>query len=503
MSTSRETRLRRFAALAATACLLAAGAPSGAAIAEYAGVVYRSDPDGETIERYDLAARSWLAPLAVSLGASPSSLVVDGDGIYAAGDGDVQRISLAGGAATPLLTSDRGLTGLAVDGSLLFASHDWGLLVLDKASGAVLAEWTGRQLRGPSVAPSRRRVFVSAPGALLAFDYDETGALGEPIEVTTGSTSEDATWVSPDQATVLTAQGRSSNAATLVFENHLQGRVWDVVFHGGRKIVLRDDWLYVYAEDFALEAALALDSPVSERPGRLFLDRDDVLLFGRGASVRTVALADVPPPEPAPLFDPGGLPEHAVDAVAMDEHGILYLLDRRRRHVFRWSEAQRRYLESIRLFDFPVSMAYDPTRRRLYLGYSFDSQLGALRYVALDESLTERPLRNLEGPATSLAVCGEHVVVSSYNGELSAFDPAGMLTSANADSWVAALAASSATRRIYSSAGYGDLTGFDLSPAGVLGEPQGAASNPPGSPRKAGYARALLGARRAARCASA
>jgi hypothetical protein len=462
---------RRCAVLVAATTLALGGAPSvsSASLPEFGGVVYFSDPDQARIRRYDVATRSWLAPVEVPLPLAPVLLAVDGDAIFAARDGEVFRIPLEGGAATPFLSSWLPVSGLAVSEELLFVTRLGGLVVLDKSSGEVLDEWEGH-IEGPSVARSARRLFAASGPDLLAFDYSEVGSLSDPIRVETGGSSASETWVSPDEAALVTAGGRWSNAVTLAFESHLQGRVEAIAFHGGRKVVLRGDTVYVYGEDFEELGRREIGSFPAADPVGIFVDGEDLLLFERWGTVRIIALADVLPAEPAPEIDPAGFPHYEVDALTVDERGVLYLLDRRLRHVFRWSAREHRYLENIRLVDAPVSMAYEATRRRLYLGYS-TGESGMLRYVDLDDDLEERPLRNVEHAVRWLAACGEHLVGSDGSRWLSVYDHGAAVVDEEAEVPLGWPTCSVATHRIY--AGNGDwIFAADLSPAGMLGEPQ-------------------------------
>jgi len=132
-------------------------------------------------------------------------------------------------------------------------------------------------------------------------------------------------------------------------------------------------------------------------PQRIFVSGGTIYAFyfdGQAAQVEKIAVNTLHPGVPGAPVDPNGLaftPDKAV--IGKDE--TVYLLSKKYQSIFRWSVAQRRYLNTIPLLDLPSTIAYAPDENRLYVAYPNAS----IYQIRLDESLLETAFANLPGPA--------------------------------------------------------------------------------------------------------
>ncbi len=114
------------------------------------------------------------------------------------------------------------------------------------------------------------------------------------------------------------------------------------------------------------------------------------------------------------------MPAYVPDRVAADG-GIIYLLSRDNRRVYRWSTTSDAYLKPWTvgvteglLTTAPVNMAFSSAQQRLYLGYGN----GAIRYLApAAGAANEIPFLTLQSPVEELTTLGSHLLAvagSSY-----------------------------------------------------------------------------------------
>jgi hypothetical protein len=419
-----------LSALGASPTPSRAAYPAYAHAVESGGVVYLPVEGGGEgrLERYDLAARVWLAPLPLpaptlrGLGAGDGRLLaVTADALHAIDPDD--------GAATRLADVPYPVESVAAAEGLLFLGSYQGLRVLDAASGALLAERTGESWGGLSLAPGARRLFSVGYSWLTAVDYAPGGALGTPLQlagVTVGYPYR--SWVLPGESSLADGSGQVRDAATLAWRGHLKGGPTDLTRAGERVVVVRGRELGVF--DAALDELGRIE--LDGYPPRIFAEGDAVFAFsydyqnGR-PEVDVVPLASIGPPAPPPEHAPPRR-ELSFDLARplLDEQGVLYLAGGRTRHVFRWSSAARDFLASLPLADPPAAMAYAPAERRLYLGYAHGG-LGTIRSFDLDPATEERTLARVPWDVRSLAVAGGRLVAGDGYDRLALIDPGGAL----------------------------------------------------------------------------
>ncbi len=118
------------------------------------------------------------------------------------------------------------------------------------------------------------------------------------------------------------------------------------------------------------------------------------------------------------------IPDFDPDDVVVGTDGIAYLLATELGRIFRWSLAERRYLNPIVTDGHPSRIAYSPLLHRLYLAYPNR----ALTVIELASTLDERPFAATFQAATGLAVADPYVVASEPSDFSShhSFTPAGV-----------------------------------------------------------------------------
>jgi len=111
------------------------------------------------------------------------------------------------------------------------------------------------------------------------------------------------------------------------------------------------------------------------------------------------------------------VPNYIPDQV-VSHNGVIYLLSRANKRVYRWSVAQAGYIDPLVVsINFlgeilpPTKMAISAAHNRLYLGYSN----GAVHYIALD-GVNEQPFASVGTGVSGLAAVGNYVLVEDSSG---------------------------------------------------------------------------------------
>jgi len=111
------------------------------------------------------------------------------------------------------------------------------------------------------------------------------------------------------------------------------------------------------------------------------------------------------------------VPAFTPDQVVSDG-GIVYLLDKANKRVYRWSMASRSYIDSLvvginqaGVLLAPSKMAVSTSHNRLYLGYS----TGAIQYIDLAEKI-EQPFAALPLAVKGLGAVGDYLLAQDDSG---------------------------------------------------------------------------------------
>jgi hypothetical protein len=426
------------------------------------------------IQRYDMLAEEWLAPIA--LGDVPTAFTVDQDGLYVAFGRRTVRLNADGTGEFHLQDTASDVRELVTDGNVIYLFEYSPITSVNKDLGAQIdqADYF-YNMRGVSLAPSLGKIFgrsigVSPSDIVQLFISPDGTFLGQHDSNYHGDyPSATRTFVFPDDARVIDDSGIIYETGALLFDNSLAGSFDDLAFYGNTPIVLRGDTLYSYTEAF-LEAGRHLMETQADRIAvygeMIFAFRE---LSPGAIGVEATHVSDLSPLDPGQGMDPRGR-AYTPDHIELGIDGIVYLLSKEHRSVFRWSIAERDYLETIPLAQAPTHMTYSPTSHRLYLAYD----TGALGMVNLDTALLEEPFANSPQSPRGLATADAYLFLSTYASQ-SIYHPNGfVLSQAHASGYTKEYIWSPVNRKMYYflSVTPGDLLWRNVGVHGGLGAEQ-------------------------------
>lgn len=378
-------------------------------------LLYRDEP---RIERYDLAAREWLPD--VALPRTPAALAVDEAHYYIAYERSLFRTGHGGEDETHLANTPQDIRYLFLDDSFLFYIYSDMIASREKATGEFISEVRGRYYtpRGGVIAPSLRAIAGRSSGVspsdVTKVRYNNRGELSAAVNSPYHGSYPGASWVAlmPDGERVVDSAGIIYNIDGLTYDGSMGGAMDSIAFDGERPVLRRGNRLDMISERFGILA--------SHEPDHTILLHEvfdgQAVTFSAGAEKPTVTwvpLEEFAAPEPAQVVDPTRL-AYEPDAILKGEGGIIYLLHRSSRNVFRWSLADREYLEPIPLSGTPDfnCIAYSPENGHLYLAYP-DQRI--TRFSA-DLSGEEEFMVNLAYPPLGLVAVGEFILAVDRSG---------------------------------------------------------------------------------------
>ncbi len=400
--------------------LLAFASPASSATWNQASrqgdIAYFAVPLSASIERFDLAAQQWLAP--ILLGGTPTALAVDETGLYVAFGSRISRISLDGSTETPLKNANGIVTSLLIDGPLLFACTYGSFHSIDKATGTGLDDESFfYQLTGVSIARSSNRIAGRSvgvsPSDIFTVQYNDAGMflsqMGSPYHGDYPSASR--TWTLPGDARVVDNAGIVYQTEDLSFVASLAGAFDDIDFAGDLPVVLRGSTLFAYSHAFLETGRARLAAAATT----IFVHGSTVFAFSPGTSrpidVAAVPLSALGPMQPGAPVDPTDL-AYFPDAIVRGDDGVLYLLSANHLSVFRWSILDRRYLATLPLAEAPRFIAYSSSPHRLYLAYPS----GRMTFLDLGGDEREHAFANTPQATTCLATAGEFLFACDASG---------------------------------------------------------------------------------------
>ena len=382
-----------------------------------AGNVYYFAFNGPNrIERYDLAARAWLQPIALQ--ATATALWADSAGLYVGEGRLLARIDPTDGTRTPFVSLQTNIIGLATVGDILVATNGSSYTTMNRSTGLQLATFSSfYSTTGFSVAPSLRRIFSRttgvSPSDIRYLELTAAGGLSSDIDSPYHGTYPDATrtFVFPNEARVADDAGIVYSTASLTYTNSFGGAFTDLAFYGQDiPIVLRSDKLYSYTNTL-VEAG----SYTMSRAGiRLTLAGSDALVFSldstttRGLIVNAVPLSLIAAPQPGQPVNPAGL-AFTPDSVFIDRDDNVLLFSKAHLSLFRWSTTQRRWLAALPLVGVPEFAAYSKENHTAYFAYAG----GLIRKMDLSAAApVEVPFYSLPSTPGGLGTAGTFVVAA-------------------------------------------------------------------------------------------
>ncbi len=330
------------------------------------------------IERYDLAARNWLAT--IPLQAAATAFWADESAIFVAEDRAVVRFDLNGGARTPMGNAQATVKTLfTVNEVLVFGPGGGDLTTMNKRSGLFLStisySYSGG---GYSAAPALNRAFFRSTSVSPSdIHYLQIGADGKLLKGTDSPyhgayPSATRTFVFPNGARVADDSGTVYSTDSLSYTNSLAGAFTDLSFHGADiPIVLRTNKLVSYTNTLLEQGSFTLSADGL----RVAVAGSDAVVFiadgtdSHGLRLQVVPLSALAAPVPGLPIDPRGL-VFTPDDVFTDKDGNLLLFCKSQLSLFRWSPQLRQYLPTLPLIGVPDHAAYSKQTHRAYFAYA-------------------------------------------------------------------------------------------------------------------------------------
>ena len=381
MGLSREW----LAAIVVSCLAFASGLASASFIASdlEADVRYFLFSSPNKIERYDLAAASYLPD--VALADTPSHFSVYGAGAFVSHGTDLYRYTFSDSSRQLVHTTSSDIIGVVVVNNYVAIATRSSLTVLNATSYAVTAnsaysrygtsysaidELNTFYFRSGGVSPADvMRVVIGEDGNIMG--YGDSPAHGD-----FPSTSDLTTL--PLQQYVVDRTGVVYEGVALNYVGSLQKNINDTSSSAERIVVARPDRLDIFSPDLIFQSTY---TPAQEAR---FIDlRDDhVVAFSvsdLSSTASAIALTEFAEPQAIPPADP----ETALIRVSKTEMnqdaGDLYLLDNSNKTIFVYSVASEAWKAGIGLRAEPTWMSYSSVQDRLYLAY----ESGAITYFNL------------------------------------------------------------------------------------------------------------------------
>jgi hypothetical protein len=381
------------------------------------------------IERYDLAARSWLAP--IPLIGRPSALWVDDSGIYTGEDSSIIRYQLDGSARTVFAICSSPVSFLSAIRdriAALVGFNRW--FTFSKTPGLAIPEAeTGYSPSGTDATtfdPARLRLIINPasraiPGVqLLTFAPD--GSLS--------SSTRHSPIIFPDEFQPLRffffpdGTRLADNLGNVYLTaprtpivTNMTPAFTDMAFHGSNiPIILRPGRLTAYSSGLTESGSTSLSSTHGVR---LTLHSDDAVVFSldpvspRGLRAESIPLQSLNLNAPDLPVNPRNL-AFTPDSSLATPDGVVWLLSRLHLSLFRWSRATRDFLPTIPLKNTPLFISHSTADSRVYLNY----ENGVTTFFdASATSPAEQPFASASPNATSMTAADPFVIIGSeiYN----------------------------------------------------------------------------------------
>lgn len=393
------------------------------ASAVHDGIAYFAFASPRRIERFRLSDATWLATISlptdyILVENPPSALAVDADGIFVAFGRASYKLALDGTGAIALPSSSSTITGLHTTSSHIYTVSSGGLMSISKATRQQVATSSYfDQIGGTTIAPGRGRIYGRSQGVspadILQVVLNADGTLGALTDSPYHGDYPSGTkaFVFPDESRVTDTSGIVYNAGNLTYSGSFGGAVDALAFYGDLPIILRGTTLIAYTSNLLETGRYTMASTANT----LALGGETIYVFrpagARGVTAEAIPLSNLGSMQPGAPIDARGL-TYTPEQVFLSPNGIIYLLSRANRSIFRWSLTERGYLPAIPLREAPDYMAYAAPTNRLYLSYPG----GLITQIRIDEGLAEKPLVNAPATPCGLGAAEQYLFVCSPTG---------------------------------------------------------------------------------------
>ena len=382
---------------------------------EQSGIVYLLFESPARIERYNMADQSWAAD--ISLGDTPTAFAVDDSALFISFGPKISRFNLDGSDEIRLLDTDFDARSLMINGDFLYIYDGNSFFSINKNNGTLIdSEDYFYSMQGLSVASRISMAFARSTGVspsdIIQITLNNDGTLGSQNNSPYHGDYPNAsrTYVFPNQARIADNSGIVYNTNDLTYCNSLSGSFDDLAFYGDLPVVLRNNELIAYSNTF-LETGRYTPE---DAPAAIFIYEENIFSFfmdGADTSVAKIPIDLLSPATPGEPVNPTRL-AYTPENIILGEGEIIYLLSRNHLSVFRWSIAQRDYMDTIPLLVAPNYMAYSSDTNRLYLAYPTNE----ITEIKLAQGIAETFFINSPESPLGLATAGPYVFVCDPSG---------------------------------------------------------------------------------------
>ncbi len=382
---------------------------------EAGGIVYFVFQEPPRIERFGLAAGTWMTP--IHLDDTPTAFTADGERLYVSFGRRTSRFDLDGLNEAHLHNTNYDADWLFVIGNVLGIYDDHLLLSVDRENGDLLdSQDYFDRLTGFDTAPELGWVFARDTGTdIEAIQVSPDGQLGSLVSPYHGDyPNASRCYVFPDETRVADNAGIVYATSDLAYVGSLAGAFDDIAFYGNLPIVLRNGTVFSYSATLLRTGQYTSVVPALA----VTVSGNTVFAFAPGTGshpeVEAFPVASLTPDTPGTPVDPLG-ERFAPDAILAGPNGDILLLDAGNLTVYRWSRAANRYGPSIPLLAVPSYVAYSDVNRALYMAYA-SGEITRIQFDELGKPGSETPFVNQPGSPLGLATAGEYLFVCDDSG---------------------------------------------------------------------------------------
>ncbi len=338
------------------------------------GVVYALYSAPNKMLRYDMAAEQVLPD--ISLDKIPTAFTVIDGKAYIAFNRELRVLDLATNTSHFIRNASNSIVSIVATAQAVYATDSVGNLFVIKRTDNSLLETSSYGYHGATgvIALEKQNALYSrtsgiSPSDIQKHAYTSDGKITTAMDSPYHGDYANANllYANESQSKIYDNAGIVYFAADLKYAGSLAGALNGLVFIGDNPIALRGNRLTLYDAQHIEQGQYALTSS----PDYMASYAQQVFLFSVSASSISAQVIDVSGFELPPLgepVDPNGL-VFSPEFVVSDGQGIIYLVDRESLSVFRWSLAEKSYLETWPLLNPPIFATYSMAHQRLYLGY--------------------------------------------------------------------------------------------------------------------------------------
>ena len=376
------------------------------------------------IERYDLAAESWMPTVYLGATQVPSAFAVAEEGVYVAYGRSIARRSADLATETPITNVPASITHLFIFGDYLYYAPNGGggngaYNRINRTTGESIANVKigtfSEVYRHVSFAPSLRKGFARNTGSspadiesfLLAADGSASDNKDSPYHgmMPVGR----RTYVFPGDRLVADDGGTVYYTSDLTYAGSFGEGFDDLAFdEDGTVMVLRGTTLSRMRSGEFVEAERA---KLPYQAFRVWARQGTAYAFGTASgtdpyTVTKVAATDFTVPAPAAAAN--GAP-YSIEDAFLGEGDIVFVLSRSQRALLRWDPSTRRFLAPLPLRSTPQRLYHQPGNARALIAYP-DGVITEVRLSAAAPS--ERALVNFGHSIHALVDLGDMFTVN-------------------------------------------------------------------------------------------